>query len=132
MKEVKSKRLVYVIDDQITIASTLAEILRSEGYDAKFYTKPYEALDAALTRPPDLLLSDVIMPGMTGVELAIRVSRVWPECKVLLLSGNAGTVDLLKGASDRGHHFELLLKPLLPAVLLAKLKLVLTATVATD
>jgi CheY-like chemotaxis protein len=65
------------------------------------------------------------MPGMNGVELAIQISILCPECKVLLLSGQAATSDLLQKARDDGHDFELLIKPLDPRELLSNLKRVL-------
>jgi DNA-binding response OmpR family regulator len=110
---------VFVVDDERTIASTLATILRMQGFDARFWVNPAEALSAAIVEPPDLLISDVMMPGMTGVELAIRLKKASPNCKILLFSGQAATADLLDKARTEGHDFTLLQKPIHPGDLLA-------------
>jgi CheY-like chemotaxis protein len=68
-----------------------------------------------------LIISDVVMPGMNGVEMAVLIRERHPACKVLLFSGNAATVDLLQEVRRRGHDFELLAKPIHPKDLLARL-----------
>ena len=70
---------------------------------------------------PDLLISDVVMPGMTGVDLAIHFRKAQPSCRILLFSGQAATADFLDEARSRGHEFEILQKPLHPVDLLARL-----------
>jgi len=74
---------------------------------------------------PDLLISDVIMLGMTGIETAIQIQLMQPSCKVLLLSGHAATADLIQKAHTENHKFDLLAKPVHPKDLLAKLRNVL-------
>ena len=80
---------VLVVDDESTIASTLAAILRLSGYRAESFTNPLEALSSTMEEPPDLLISDVVMPQMSGVELAIQIRALCPLCKILLFSGQA-------------------------------------------
>lgn len=64
---------VFVVDDEDVIASTLAMILRySGGFHATFFNSPTEALEAARCDPPDLLVSDVVMPALAGIELALK------------------------------------------------------------
>jgi DNA-binding NtrC family response regulator len=109
---------VFVVDDEYLIASTLAVILRHKGFDARSFTAPLEALQAARSDTPDLLLSDVIMSAMSGIDLAIQVQKQCPDCRVLLFSGQAATVDLLKAARADGHDFDLLPKPAHPTDLL--------------
>jgi DNA-binding NtrC family response regulator len=72
-----------------------------------------------LLTPPELLITDVVLPGMSGIELAITIRRIYPDCKTLLFSGQASTTDLLASATRDGHHFTLLNKPLHPTELLA-------------
>ena len=60
---------VFVVDDEPVIASTLAAILRMNGFSARFFTCPLEALAAARSESPDLVISDVAMPGISGIDL---------------------------------------------------------------
>jgi len=112
--------VVLVVDDESTIADTLTEILKLKGYAAMPAYDGESAMESALLMPPELLISDVILPGMSGIELAITVRRVFPDCKVLLFSGQASTNDLLTSAKNQGHHFSLLTKPIHPTDLLAR------------
>lgn len=111
---------VFVVDDEKTIASTLATILQLSGFTARFFVHPREALHAASTDPPDVLISDVMMPELSGIDLAIQVQRICPACRILLLSGQASTADLLQAAREKGHHFALLSKPIHPTELLIR------------
>jgi CheY-like chemotaxis protein len=113
---------VYVVDDEAVIATTLSIILKQSGFNARPFTNPLTALQAAGSEPPNLLLSDVMMPDLSGVELAIRMKTLCPACKVLLFSGQAATTDLLEEARKSGHEFTLLSKPVHPADLLATLR----------
>ena len=116
---------VFVVDDETVIATTLATILRYQGLDASSYDSPVEALKAARKDAPDLLISDVMMPEMSGIELALRIRESCPDCKVLLFSGQAATANLLEKARADGHDFELLSKPVHPSDLLAKIRAVI-------
>ena len=124
MSEDRKQFRIFVVDDEFVIASTLATILQRSGFDAVSFTEPLEALAAAHADPPDLLISDVVMPKLSGIELAIQVRNVHPECKVLLFSGQAATANLLDKARERGYNFELLSKPIHPSEFLLKVKLV--------
>jgi CheY-like chemotaxis protein len=61
-----------------------------------------------------------MLPGMSGIELAITMRRIFPDCKVLLFSGQAATSDLLTSARRSGHEFTLLNKPVYPTDLLRR------------
>jgi DNA-binding NtrC family response regulator len=113
---------VFVVDDEAAIALTLAAILKINGYDARSFVNPLEALEAITTVQPDLLITDVMMPQLSGIDLAVRVKEECPACKVLLFSGQAQTADLLEAAREQGHDFELLSKPIHPDDLLARIK----------
>ena len=112
---------VYVIDDEKIITHTLTAILGQKGYSAVGFTNPLEALEAATTQPPAILISDVIMPEMDGIELAIEFQARFPRCKITLLSGQTATADLLESARERGHNFTVLAKPIHPKELLAEI-----------
>jgi DNA-binding response OmpR family regulator len=117
----KTVARIFVVDDEHIISSTLATIFNMNGYLARCFTDPTEALAAAASDVPDLLISDVAMPGLSGVDLAIQMRARYPACKILLFSGQACTLDLLENARAQGHDFHLLLKPVLPSELLAKI-----------
>jgi DNA-binding response OmpR family regulator len=114
--------VVLVVDDESVIADTLTEILNRSGFAAMPAYDAEEALETALLMPPELVISDVILPGMSGIDLAISVKRIFPDCRILLFSGQAATSDLLSSANSRGHHFSLLRKPIHPTELLARVK----------
>ncbi len=111
---------ILVVDDESAIADTVTEILSRSGYAAIATYDGSEALEAALITPPELLLTDVDLPGMSGIELAIKIRRIFPDCKILLFSGHASTMGLMASAREAGHHFSLLSKPIHPKELLAR------------
>jgi CheY-like chemotaxis protein len=113
---------VFIVDDEQIIARTLAIILEQSGYSATAFFDPLQALVAAGVDAPDLLISDVVMPQLSGIDLAIRLQLLCPKCKVLLFSGQAQTADLLRAARDQGHDFSLLSKPVHPTDLLSRLR----------
>ena len=117
-----SKPRVLVVDDERVIADTLATILNQNGFDASAVYTGTAAVDSARSSHPDLVISDVIMQDMNGIEAAIRIRQMLPACKILLFSGQAATADLLEKARAQGHQFEILAKPVHPQDLLAKLK----------
>lgn len=116
------KPKVLVVDDEHVIADTLAKILDLNGYDASAVYTGTAAVESARALRPDLIISDVIMPDMDGIEAAINIRGFLPNCKILLFSGQAATADLLENARARGHEFEILGKPVHPSDLLAKLR----------
>jgi DNA-binding response OmpR family regulator len=111
--------VVLVVDDESAIADTLAEILNRTGYAAVPVYDAESALETALVMPPEMLITDVMLPGESGIELAIKIRRIFPDCRILLFSGQAATSDLLISANRAGHSFELLTKPVHPKDLLA-------------
>jgi len=115
------KPVVLVVDDEKVIADTLSIILSKSGFSTLTAYDGAGALEIAQKRTPDLLISDVMMPGMTGIDLAIKVTQTIPGCKVLLFSGQAATVDLLEKARHDGHNFTTLTKPVHPTDMLKRI-----------
>jgi DNA-binding NtrC family response regulator len=111
----RSGSRIFVDDDEPLIAASLAAILQMNGFSARFFTCPLEALAAARSESPDLIISDVAMPGISGIDLAIQMRAQYPNCKVLLFSGQAATSDLLENARAQGYDFRLLQKPVHPS-----------------
>ena len=116
------KSRVLVADDEQVIANTLAIILNQAGFEARAVYSGEKALEMLESFQPNMLISDVIMTGMTGIEAAIETRARMPNCKVLLFSGQAATADLLEKARAQGHEFEILAKPVHPTDLLHKLR----------
>lgn len=109
---------ILVADDDCVIASTLTQILRLSGYEVETVSSGEQAVAAAAQHKPDVLISDVVMDGITGIEAAVRILEIAPECLVILISGQANTANQLGGAHHLGHELEILPKPVHPKVLL--------------
>ena len=112
---------VFIVDDEHMIASSLATILRHSGFDAIAFTHPLDVLQAAQAEAPDLLISDLLMPGMSGIDLGIRMQQLHPSCKILICSGQSSDQQILADARAEGHNFELLVKPMHPKDLLKRI-----------
>ena len=113
---------IIVVDDEPIIADTLVNILEGEGHDALAVSHGESAIRWAKMVLPDAVISDVIMPGMDGIETAKAIMKVLPQCRIILFSGQAASVDLLAKARAEGYIFEVLPKPINPDKLLEKLK----------
>ena len=113
---------IFVVDDEHCIADTLAVILRQSGYEASAFYDAQSALEQIELRCPHLVISDVAMPGMNGVEMAVLIRDRHPACRILLFSGNASTADFLGHVREQGYDFDLLAKPIHPTDLLARIE----------
>ena len=122
MPENAQKSKVLVADDERVIADTLAMILNQSGFQAQVAYTGEKALELAAEFQPDMLISDVIMAGLNGIDAAIKIREILPNIKILLFSGQAATADLLEKARSQGYEFEILAKPVHPQDLLAKLR----------
>lgn len=122
MARSEKQHRIFVVDDEEIISTTLAMILRQQGFDATPFTDPLKALEASRSQTPELLISDVIMPEISGIELAIQLLQICPECRVLLFSGQANTQGLLDTARASGNDFEIMSKPIHPSDLLRKVE----------
>lgn len=112
---------ILVVDDEEVIADTLSEILRKKGYEAFAAYNGQLGLEAARSFAPNLVLSDVMMPELDGVSMAMEISKTLPGVKVLLFSGMANMVELLDEARQQGFHFEILRKPVAPDEIIRKI-----------
>lgn len=111
---------IFVVDDEELITISLTEILRREGFAVTPFTDPVKALAHMKTAAPDVLISDVMMPELSGIALAIQTRQSIPGCKILLIS--AAAEDLLRDAGEEGIGFRLLAKPLHPSELLLEIE----------
>ena len=119
---IADKPTILVVDDQEIIADTTAEILNRFGFRAVRTYDAQTALQIAAKLKPDYLLTDVSMPIMNGVELAIVISKLLPATKILLFSGQAGVSDIVREAEEKGYVFDVVAKPIHPEKLMEHLK----------
>jgi two-component system, cell cycle sensor histidine kinase and response regulator CckA len=122
-----SKATILVVDDEVPLRSILARQLRSEGYNVLEAGYGLQALQVARSSPEpiDLVLSDIVMPGMIGTELAQRLMAEHPGVQVVLMSAHA--VDELS-RPDRRHNVAVLRKPFEGSQVLAIVQLLLSTT----
>ena len=111
--------VVLVVDDEPLIVNSLAAILAHAGLKVMRAYNGRTALEIAMESAPHLLLTDVAMPGMNGVDLAMAVTSAMPECRVLLFSGHASMLDLTR-ARAAGFDFPVMAKPLHPVAMLKR------------
>ncbi len=109
---------ILVVDDERPLAISLVAVLESAGYRAVSAFDGEEALFTAQQFRPDCVVSDVCMPGCSGIEMAVQILKNLPNCKILLISGRTSSNDLLRRAAKIAN-FELLEKPIDPKELLA-------------
>ena len=113
---------VLVVDDESLITDTTCAILNRNGFDASAAYSGEEAVEAALKLLPGVVLIDVLMPRMSGVELAIRLRKDYPAMRVILFSGQLATSEMIHQAEAQGYSFELFPKPIHPDELIARLR----------
>ncbi len=113
---------ILVVDDEVLIADTIVQILNRSGFIAEAAYSGVQAIELARLHCPELVLSDVMMPHVDGVEAAIAIRETCPDTRIVLFSGQAATVEILARARARGHEFELLPKPIHPTQLIKHLR----------
>ncbi len=122
MPDVSAKPRVLIADDERVIADTLAMILNQGGFEARAVYSCLNALELAPSFRPDMLISDVIMAELNGIEAAVRIKALLPDIRVFLLSGQTATAELLEKENASDYGFEVLTKPLHPQELIGKLR----------
>jgi len=118
-----AKIKVLVVDDYEVIAQTLAEILGRQGYECFAVYSGESAIAAAESFSPNVILMDVMMPRMNGIDASVRIQKSLPDCRILLFSNQIPVAHaLMEETRKAGQSFELLSKPLEPRALVAKIE----------
>ncbi len=112
------KNRVLIVDDEHIIADTLVLILNKSGFEARAVYSGEMAVEVAVSMQPDVLISDVVMAGMNGIDASILIAASVPQCRIILFSGQSTTMNLYNRAKSEGFNFEILAKPVHPQVLL--------------
>jgi CheY-like chemotaxis protein len=114
-----TKHKILVVDDEHAVADTLCLIFKKRGFDCR---AAYTGLDAIASIDefcPELLLCDISMPGMNGLEVVSTVTRKCPECRVLLLTGHYTNLGFAHAwAISHSAPSRIMTKPVPPAQLL--------------
>ena len=103
------KERVLIVDDEKNIVSSLHGILKDEGYEITTAGDGLDALEQLQADPPDLVLLDIWLPGMDGIEVLKTIKTYHPEIEVLIMSGH-GTIDTAVKATKLGA-FDFIEKP---------------------
>ena len=115
------KPRVAVIDDEPIIADTLTEILTLHGYEARAHYNGESALASVREFCPQVLLSDVRMERLDGIETALRIRETQPRCRIILFTASPVRGEIYKRICDLG--FEFLERPLHPREIVALLQM---------
>ncbi len=111
---------VLIVDDERWTSDTLATIFTIAGYEARATYSAEEALEIMKDWLPALVILDVVLPKMSGIDLAIDLVGRAFSCQILLFSGNPNTAELARSAAQAGHPFDILEKPIHPDFMLQK------------
>jgi len=101
LEKILTKERILIVDDEKNIASSLKGILSDEGYDVSMTGDGMEALELIQKDPPDLILLDIWLPGMDGIEVLKTLKTYSPGVEVLIMSGH-GTIDTAVKATKLG------------------------------
>lgn len=114
------KSNILVVDDEAVARQSLTDILRLEGYNVTALPNGQAAVEHVRTHPVDLMIVDLRMPGMSGLEAVQVVNQVSPETEVILLTAYGSTDTAIQALRLRIHDY--LLKPAAPAQILQSVK----------
>lgn len=117
------KAHILVVDDDPRITDLLRRILAYEGYSVAIAASGSEALNRSLERPPDLVVLDIMLPGLDGLEVAQRLRTAGDNVPILMLTARDAVADRVKGLETGADDY--LVKPFAPDELVARVKALL-------
>ena len=114
-----AKKRVLIVDDEHVIADTLVTIFSDAGYESRAAYSAESALELIPSWPPHLAVVDIVLPAMNGIDFAILLKAISPDCTIQLFTGRLDTMSLQEAARQKGHAFEVFGKPVHPNKFLA-------------
>jgi CheY-like chemotaxis protein len=99
-QDVPPKRKILVVEDEFGLQETLRDVFRMEGYDVRVAVDGDKGYQAFLKFKPDLVFTDVVMPGMSGIELVRKIREEHPRIKVIYISGFFGLRNLKRDLQE--------------------------------
>lgn len=120
------KAHILIVDDDPRITNLLRRVLAYEGYSVAVAPSGDEALKRTLERPPDLVVLDVMLPGLDGLEVARRLRAAGDRVPILMLTARDAIADRVKGLETGADDY--LVKPFAPEELVARVKALLRRT----
>jgi two-component system response regulator MprA len=124
-----TRSLILVVEDDMRLAATLARVLAAEGHEVSVAGDGVEALRRARERPPDLVILDVMLPGLDGIAVCRRL-RATAQFPILLLTALGGTEERVRGLDSGADDY--LVKPFAYQELLARVRALLRRTLPSD
>jgi len=100
---------ILLVDDEVEFASALAERLQLRGYDVKTANNALEALALIHTHVPDVIILDLKIPGMDGIETLKTIKKIDPTIEVIMLTGHGDVESVAEGM--KSGVFEYIMKP---------------------
>lgn len=119
---------VLIADKQSDVADSTARMLGKFGHQTTAVYSGQRAVEVAAVLRPNVFLSEVMMPGMTGIEAGILVRLMLPSCRVILFAEEGLTAGLFARAESKGYVFETISKPIEVQVLVSRLRRPSTAS----
>lgn len=114
------KSIILVVDDEPVARQSLSDILRLEGHSVNSVPNGQSAVEYVRTHPVDLMVVDLRMPGMDGLEVVQVVNQISPDTEVILLTAHGSTETAIQALRLRIHDY--LLKPAMPTQIVASVK----------
>jgi DNA-binding NtrC family response regulator len=101
---------VLLVDDEVEFMETLVKRMRKRGLEVQGVKSGEEALDLLAGQRPDVVVMDVKMPGMNGIEVLKQIKKRWPMLEVIMLTGHASLELAMQGMESGAYDY--LMKPM--------------------
>jgi two-component system OmpR family response regulator len=113
------KKLIYIADDEVNICNIIKSFLQKEGYEVETFNNGQSVYDAFIARPADMLIIDIMMPGIDGYSLCSRIRKI-SSIPIIIVSAKDTEPDKVAGLTLGSDDY--LTKPFSPMELVARVK----------